>query len=638
MLNIKEIMRFMESNPEPEEVTNIREKILSTFNKLQFVEESHQYFLPNSKGELIEYDCVSHITHQFVPPTDWEQVAENYAIKHGRTKEDVQEEWHYNNIKATNSGTGTHLYGEQWMELFLGNPDNICEVIKPQFQDGYLLPHSPKEEAVAKFNEDLFRTPNMYPVLAETKVYTGINNLYSLKTNYAGTFDILYYFKHPTDSNKSGLLILDYKGLPLDTPILTNNGWVNIGDLKEGDTIFDKEGKKTNILHKSQVHFNKCYKIRFDNNDSIIADYEHRWLISFNKQKSVNGKIINTFEDKIMTTEEIKKYLIEINSLPKNKKHSYLLPKILINKPLEGEKKDLPIDPYVLGLWLGDGSKSCGILTNMYDEIWDEVIRRGYEIGKDVSGGSSGKAKSRTIFKLSTELKKLNLIKNKHIPSIYLLASYEQRLDLLRGLMDADGYYNPKRKRYVMSTTNVNQSIYMTQLLSSLGIKVSNIKTKRKCTNSKNKKLFNAIDICFTTEIYPFLMRNIEVKYSKDKRHMFRNIIDIEEVETVPTCCIEVDSPSHTFLAGYNMIVTHNTNHELYNKYNIENNKTLLLPFNNMINQNLSLYTLQLSCYQIPLEDIGLKVLGRRIIWLKPDGNYEKIPVPDVTKQLRNIL
>ena len=57
-----------------------------------------------------------------------------------------------------------------------------------------------------------------------------------------------------------------------------------------------------------------------------------------------------------------------------------------------------------------------------------------------------------------------------------------------------------------------------------------------------------------------------------------------------------------------------------------------------MVNQNLSLYTLQLSCYQIPLEDIGMKVLGRRIIWVKPDGNYEKIPVPDVTNVLRNVL
>lgn len=212
MLNFKEISEYRKNNPEPKEVTEIREKILSTFNKLQFVEETHQYFLPDDNGNLVEYDCVSNVTHQFVPYSNWDEIAENYAIKHDLTKREVQEKWHYNNIKATNAGTGVHLYGEMWMELFLGHPDNICDIIKPQYQDGYLLPHSPKEEAAALFNEDIFRTPNMYPVLAETKVYTGVNKeIKQLRTNYAGTFDILYYFKHPTDNSKSGLVILDFK-------------------------------------------------------------------------------------------------------------------------------------------------------------------------------------------------------------------------------------------------------------------------------------------------------------------------------------------------------------------------------------------------------------------------------------------
>ena len=61
MLNIKEILEFRKTNPEPKEVTKIREKILSTFNKLQFVEETHQYFLPDTEGNLIEYDCVSNV-------------------------------------------------------------------------------------------------------------------------------------------------------------------------------------------------------------------------------------------------------------------------------------------------------------------------------------------------------------------------------------------------------------------------------------------------------------------------------------------------------------------------------------------------------------------------------------------------
>ena len=61
----------------------------------------------------------------------------------------------------------------------------------------------------------------------------------------------------------------------------------------------------------------------------------------------------------------------------------------------------------------------------------------------------------------------------------------------------------------------------------------------------------------------------------------------------------------------------------------------LFAPFNDMYAESLSLYTLQLSAYQIPLEDIGLKVVARRIIWLRDNGEYELIPVNDVTNQLR---
>ena len=61
-------------------------------------------------------------------------------------------------------------------------------------------------------------------------------------------------------------------------------------------------------------------------------------------------------------------------------------------------------------------------------------------------------------------------------------------------------------------------------------------------------------------------------------------------------------------------------------------------PFTDMISESFSSYTLQLSAYQLPLEDIGLKVIARRIIWLKDDGTYELLPVKDVTKQLREVL
>lgn len=89
--------------------------------------------------------------------------------------------------------------------------------------------------------------------------------------------------------------------------------------------------------------------------------------------------------------------------------------------------------------------------------------------------------------------------------------------------------------------------------------------------------------------------------------------------------------------AGF-VIFDYKTNSKIESEYNRTNGKHLLEPFINMVEEAKSEYTLQLSAYQIPLEDIGLKVIGRRLIWLKDDGTYEKIPLIDVSSTLRNVL
>ena len=89
--------------------------------------------------------------------------------------------------------------------------------------------------------------------------------------------------------------------------------------------------------------------------------------------------------------------------------------------------------------------------------------------------------------------------------------------------------------------------------------------------------------------------------------------------------------------AGF-VIFDYKTNGKLTNDYNRALGRYLLEPFCNLIEEPLSEYTLQLSAYQIPLEDIGLKVIGRRLIWLKDDGTYEKVTLPDVSATLRKYL
>lgn len=73
--------------------------------------------------------------------------------------------------------------------------------------------------------------------------------------------------------------IVDWKGLPLDTKIPTIHGWKTMGDLQVGDKVFDMEGKACSVIHKSEIHNNPCYEIKFTNGDSIIADEDHRWLV-----------------------------------------------------------------------------------------------------------------------------------------------------------------------------------------------------------------------------------------------------------------------------------------------------------------------------------------------------------------------
>ena len=195
---------------EPKEVTEIRNKILTEFKDLQFIEEGHKYILNGT-----QLPSVSEVTHKFQKQEDFNLVAERYAEKNGETAQYWLDKWKFKNLKATTTGTLTHEFGESLGWMLNGHPELITESCKTKYiaDKNWLIPTRPKEESVLKFWEDVFiPNDNVYFVLAETKVYTGKNKtLTNLNQDYAGTFDLLWYYKHPTDESKSGLIILDYK-------------------------------------------------------------------------------------------------------------------------------------------------------------------------------------------------------------------------------------------------------------------------------------------------------------------------------------------------------------------------------------------------------------------------------------------
>lgn len=202
MLNIEDVRERLANNPEPPEVEQIRQKILNSFNKLEFVEQGHKYFLHNDDGTTTELQSVSATIHQFEPFVDWDEKAANVALKEGVSVEVIKRRWEENNIRATNNGTSVHLFGEMYHWFVTDQTENFNEIVSPQYEKGYFIPFGEKQEAALKYNEDLFNVNDMYPLMVETQVYTKV---------YAGTFDKLIYYKHPTDDSKSGLIIADYK-------------------------------------------------------------------------------------------------------------------------------------------------------------------------------------------------------------------------------------------------------------------------------------------------------------------------------------------------------------------------------------------------------------------------------------------
>jgi hypothetical protein len=386
--------------------------------------------------------------------------------------------------------------------------------------------------------------------------------------------------------------IIDYKGLALDTPIPTIKGFKFIKDIQIGDIIYDGNGKPTKVEHVSEIHHNPCYKIKFNTNDELICDHEHKWLITERITKGV-------YNTKSYTVSYIEKEYTTEQLLHKKNKNEILR---ISCTSIENKFKELPLDPYVLGLWLGDGSKQCGALTNMNNDTWLEIERRGYVLGKDISKGGCGKAQTKTILDIYPILKKLNLIDNKHLPELYLTASYTQRLDLLRGLMDSDGHYNSKRKSCVVNTTQKWQAEAVVQIASSLGIKA----TLHYTYTTYNKIKKPAYHATFRIDTFsPFLTRNKDIhldmkSFNKYTRDSYRLIKSIELIPTVATKCLSVKSKTHSYLAGKNYIKTHNTNKEIKKEsfVNWEGaSDKLQFPLDGLDDCNFNHYAIQLSIY-----------------------------------------
>jgi hypothetical protein len=371
------------------------------------------------------------------------------------------------------------------------------------------------------------------------------------------------------------------KALAIDTPIPVPSGWTTMGQIRRGDSVFDENGQACRVVSCSGVARGRpCYEICFSNGERIVADADHLWLTRTKYERTAAYKHTDKYRVKRRrqrrkrcgykyTTDYFpelavpQKKTVDPNGHVRTTKEIYDTLKqgahtnhsIELTKPIVLPRVELPVPPYLLGVWLGDGSTDAGSYTSADPEIARKVRVSGYQVVE--YHYSDGLASRWSVYGLITKLRKCGLLGNKHIPSVYLRASVSQRMDLLHGLMDTDGDC-AKTGRCTFNSTSRVLVDSVCELLSSLGVKFG--------VSEGRAKLYGrdcgpAWRVGFTPLLKVFsLKRKRERQYGKRRPTQSRlYITSVQRVASVPVRCIRVDSPSRLFLAGRSMVPTHNS-------------------------------------------------------------------------------
>ncbi|MGQ0483005.1 MAG: ATP-binding protein [Pseudonocardia sp.] len=397
------------------------------------------------------------------------------------------------------------------------------------------------------------------------------------------------------------------KALSLDTPLPTPTGWTTMGEVRIGDELLDRDGNPTRVLAATEImHGRPCYDVVFSDGSVIRADAQHEWLTRTRKDwKAADrlGKrlrrlvaagqrsdrtpepglcrcgcgnatnrtaysrasvglaagdpfpylkghyrrgetsVVANQHPTVHTTEEI------AGSLRSGPQNNHAVP---VAAAFQLPEAALPVAPYVLGAWLGDGT-SCRAEITAYDpEIIAEIEATGQECRPRVAPHHYGMPGG-----LQQRLRDMGVLGNKHIPPEYLRASEGQRRALLAGLLDTDGYCT-KTGTVEFSVTNARLANDFRELVLSLGYQV---RLRTKACKGRRPETSVAHTLAFTTSDKVFRLSRKAARLNPSTRATtgYRYIVDVRPVESVPVRCVQVDNPDHLYLAGESCIPTHNS-------------------------------------------------------------------------------
>lgn len=346
------------------------------------------------------------------------------------------------------------------------------------------------------------------------------------------------------------------KGMALDAPILTPDGFKALGDLREKDVITGSDGGKQYIEKVFDMGIKKMYRFIMKDGSTVETSEDHLWPVELSFYKT---RGVTTF----LTTSEI----VSLFNTRERKCGSLKNIKFPLNGPIQFNRKaELPINPYILGLLLGDGgfTQTAVKFSSADEETITAFLNNGYSVKhlKNYDYLISGN-------NLTASLKELGImghnVYTKFIPNQYLYASIEERCELLRGLMDTDGSCDAQGGIVEYSTSSEQLSIDFAFLVRSLGYKCV-VKTRIPHYTYNGKLMEGAksyrirLSSRNLTDVFGLSRKRERVRpykqgISYDELHYLNKIEFTGEKECR---CIKVSNEDRLFITN-DFIVTHNT-------------------------------------------------------------------------------
>lgn len=368
------------------------------------------------------------------------------------------------------------------------------------------------------------------------------------------------------------------KAQTLNSKLLTPSGWKRMGDIQVGDKVMSADGKPTNVTAIYPQGKKDIYRVTMSDGSFTDCCGEHLWF-THTKSDRKNGfgkrcpSTQHKYQGSVKSTLEIKQTL-RINRPDGKKELNHSIPMV---EPIQFSAQETPLDPYLMGLLIGDGTMSAkfAAISTEDDFIIKEAARL---IPEDVEIKQKTGNKGLDYGLVRTNpnkpngvihaLKNLGLMgstsSTKFLPDCYKFNSVEARVALLQGLMDTDGTVDKRQGKISFCTVSKRLSEDVQFLVQSLGGICSINEKKRHYTYKGERKLGKLaydLQIKLPTNIQPFkLPRKADIYnlYLPKMREPMRTIESIELIGHEEAQCISVDHSTHLYVTDH-CIVTHNT-------------------------------------------------------------------------------